>query len=51
MLVYFTLQTIEGDTILDFSTGDPYAVMCGVGAILLVVVLAMLYKKQEAVAA
>lgn len=29
MLVYFTLQTIEGDTILDFSTGDPYAVMCG----------------------
>ena len=29
MMIYFTLQTIEGDTILDFSEGEPYGVMCG----------------------
>ena len=29
MKVYFTLQTVEGDTILDFSTGEPYELICG----------------------
>lgn len=29
MKVYFTLQTIDGDTLLDFSAGDPYELICG----------------------
>lgn len=29
MKVYFTLQTFNGDTLLDFSTGEPYELICG----------------------
>lgn len=29
MKVYFTFQTFDGDTILDFTTGEPYELICG----------------------
>lgn len=29
MRVYFTFQTINGDTLLDFTQGEPYELICG----------------------
>lgn len=29
MRVYFTFKTYEGDTLLDFSSGEPYELICG----------------------